>query len=337
MNGLDDLQSMTFEHFAELLEVSYLSSSNLSYVNPKISVSIGLSSAIPELIIDEYRKQTFDEDSLKIEATSLGINSTKLAELIAIRNSWLGYISDFKNTELTFEEVKANASHEILLSYLILSSNKWTNHPWVVNEINTFEDYDHEAHFQRWYEMGTKAAERSKNTPDIKHFIDLYENQNMPIRSWLEVDADPAKYDIKRAKKRIAELHSEIEDQESIINQAMPKIRALKKVEKASIGHPKRTEEQQERSDIAKKFVGQWVNSLMDTLSIGSCGELAKILGGEKMTWWRWKNNKTLPPLRLLEPLLNLKIKSGKQEGVKLCDVQTNPSLRNLISLIELI
>jgi len=121
----------------------------------------------------------------------------------------------------------------------------------------------------------------------------------------------------------------------------MRPIRKLKKSEKASIkklpGRPKETEEQKERSDIAKKFVAQWVNSLMDALSISSCGELAKVVGGQKMTWWRWKNEETLSPLKHLQPLLNTLIISGEYKGTIVCDIKTAPSLNDLVELVALV
>lgn len=339
MNGLDDLLGMSIEHFAEQLEVTSWSGLRKSYLNRGGHESVFLdikwrSGGFEELISDEFYGQRFDYDELLPIANELNISVIhKIAEMLAIRNAWIDYYKKkIDNPYLSIEELRTTISHDISFSFLILSSSRWWEHPWVLEQICLCAQH----------QAGDRAIIQAKEiqveeNPDIRYFIQEFKSQDNGFTTELEIDAYGAKYDVKHAKKRIADLHSEIKGQESIINQAMPKIRELKKVEKASIGHPKRTEEQQERSDIAKKFVGQWVNSLMDTLSIGSYGELAEILGGEKMTWWRWKNNKTLPPLRLLDPLLNLKIKSGKQKGVKLCDVQTTPSLRNLISLIELI
>lgn len=347
MTMVVDMQDMPFEHFVELIEPMWLSSCTVSYVEPHYSHTIILNPVLQLEIPEEFHKQIFDNDYLQPIASNLGIGLNKLAELLALRNAWIAYIQEAEISKYSFDEIKAKLTNEIAASYLLLTSKKWFEHPWIQEQINQsdiqevnansphpLDDPDRQAHYQAWME---------DQLNDINYCINMFESEKNRFKSFFEVDADSAMQDIKRAKKRIAELHSEIEDQESIINQAMPKIREIKRVGKTTInepGHPKRTKEQQERSDIAKKFVGKWVNSLMDVLSIDSCSELAREVGGQKitkMTWWRWKNNETLPPLRLLYTLLNSKVKSDGQKTVKLCDVQTTPSLRNLISLIELI
>jgi hypothetical protein len=104
-------------------------------------------------------------------------------------------------------------------------------------------------------------------------------------------------------------------------------------------GRPKisENEDQQQRRDVAMKYVEQWVGSLMSVLAITSCGELAKVVSGQKMTWWRWLNKEMLPSSSSLESLLDVKVKGVEYPNTKLRDIRTSPALIDLISLIELV
>lgn len=154
-----------------------------------------------------------------------------------------------------------------------------------------------------------------------------------------EMNADLAEHDIRRAKKKIRELMDEIERQEASIRNARRIISRFKTTDgqKRLPGRPKADPASQWRQVTARRFVAQWVESLKAALSIKSSGELAQLAGGNKMTWWRWGNQEAVPTPRLLEALLNVKIKSGELKGIALCDIQTSPSLTRLIDLVELV
>jgi len=154
-----------------------------------------------------------------------------------------------------------------------------------------------------------------------------------------EMDADLAEHDIRRAKNKIRELMAEIERQEASIRNARRIISKFKAIDgqKRLPGRPKADPASQWRQATARRFVAQWVESLKAALSIKSSGELAQLAGGNKMTWWRWGNQEAVPTPRLLEALLNVKIKSGELKGTALCDIQTSPSLTRLIDLVELV
>lgn len=156
-----------------------------------------------------------------------------------------------------------------------------------------------------------------------------------------EMDADWAEMNIRQAKKKIRELMAEIDRQEAIIRGER---RVIAKASKIASQSPRKQgrpsiasgSNKQWRQAIAKKFVAQWVESLMSALSVQSCDELARVAGGNKMTWWRWKSQEALPTLRRLEPLLDATIKSGELQGTALRDIQTTPHLSRLIALLEL-
>jgi hypothetical protein len=158
----------------------------------------------------------------------------------------------------------------------------------------------------------------------------------------LERDADFATADIKQAKIKIQELYAALEEQEAAITTAK---RAIKKFQNsrnaakcASPGRPKLSDAQDiQRREWALNFVSQWVGSLMTALSIDSCGELSREVCGQKMTWWRWLNKEMLPSGDSLRSLLDVKIKSGEHQNTKLRNVQTSPSLADLITFVDLV
>lgn len=192
------------------------------------------------------------------------------------------------------------------------------------------DDFDYHQH---WIE---------KQEADIDFCLDEFKSQKWAYNETTtteEMDADLAERDIRRAKKKIRELMDEIERQEASIRNARRIISRFKAIDgqKRLPGRPKADPASQWRQATAKKFVAQWVESLKFALSIKSSGELAQLTGGNKMTWWRWGNQEAVPTPRLLEALLNVKIKNGELKGTALCDIQTSPSLIKLINLVDLV
>jgi hypothetical protein len=81
----------------------------------------------------------------------------------------------------------------------------------------------------------------------------------------------------------------------------------------------------------------------MSCLSVNSLGELARVLGGDNMKcgqptiWWRRQKQDTLTSSNSLVDLLDVVIQSGDYyKGTKLRDLQTNPTLTDLIDLVKL-
>lgn len=342
MSEFIDGHGLTFAKFVEGVIPKCISRDSLSFVNPQKSYQVLLVSKIQ--IPGKLYSQRFDESYLLPIATGLGFSLKKTAKVMALRNAWIAYFQESGISQTLANEIRLIKTNEIVADYIILTSAKWSEHPWMHHAedfVSLAEDFvslaeardDYE--WDRWYEDGVRSGE-------IWFTINEFRcHKGMKVySSVLEKNADYAAEDVKLAKKKIQELHAEVEMQEAIIREAMKPIRKFQNSErtldKKAPGRPI-IAEQQQRRDIAMKFVEQWVGSLMSTLSITSCGELAKMVCGQKMTWWRWLNKETLPSSISLEPLLNVKIKSGEYQSTKLSDLQTTPALIDLITLVDLV
>lgn len=346
INGL----ALPFERFVAQINPIWSAGVTISFVHPQHSYSVHLIGSIANEVPEKVRRQSFDEQYLMPIAKGLGLDQKNTAILLALRNAWIAYFQESKVSKISVNEIRLLMTHELAIDYVVLMSNKWFEHPWIREQISHYQaEVPPVSLFDE--KICAMHYQARKETPkDINYFINAFRNQKgayTTSTTLLEMDADDAGYDIKRAKKRIrelhAELHVEIEKQEAIIREATKPIRKFQNYERAlkkrAPGRPKISEmsEQQERRNIATKFVAQWVSSLMSALSIPSCGELAKMVGGQKMTWWRWQNNKTLPPSSYLESLLDLEIKKGEHKSTKLRDIKTAPLLTDLISLVDLV
>lgn len=344
INGL----ALPFDRFVVQADPRWGASCTLSFLNPQHSHSVHLIGSIASEVPENARGQRFDEQYLLPISKELELDLKNTAILLALRNAWIAYFQESKVSRLSVNEIRLLMTHELAIDYVVLMSDKWFEHSWIreqishyqaeVPPVSLFDEKICAMHYQAWKEK----------PKDINYYIKDFRNQKgayTTSTTLLEMDADDAGYDIRRAKKRIrelhAELHVEIEKQEAIIREATKPIRKFQNYERAlkkrAPGRPKETREQQEHRATAKNFVSCWIQSLMDALSASSCGELAKIAGGQKMTWWRWLNKETLPSAPFLESLLNVEIKSGRGRGTKIRDVQTNPSLSDLITLVDLI
>lgn len=346
MSKFIDGLALPFEWFVNHADPKCISSASLSFVNPQLSYLVKLTGKISCEVPEKARSQCFDEHYLLPIANELGLDLKKAAILIALRNAWVFYFQENEISKISVNEIRLLMSNEIATEYVVLTSNKWSEHPWMQEQINQPQTEDQSVstmrladpitamHHQTWIEI---------QEDDINFCINEFRYQKVAFTSFLEVDADYAERDIKQAKKRIRELHAEVEKQEAIIRAATRPIRKFQNHEKAlkkrAPGRPKISEmkDQQWRKDIAKNFVAKWVSSLMTTLSITSCDELAKIVGGQKMTWWRWKNKETLPPSSYLNPLLDVQINSGEHKNTKLRDMPSVPALIDLITLVDLV
>lgn len=345
MSELIDENGLTFARFVESVVPKCISRDSISFVNPQRTYRVILISSKVKISGKEC-SQCFDEHYLLPIADELGLNLTKTAKLMALRNAWIAYFQESGISQTLVSETQSLTTNEIAMDYIVLTSAKWSEHPWMGehpwihqpegNYVSLAEAWDH----QRW-----QAWIETQEEDEINSCINDFYNQRLKkvYTSLLEKNADYAEHDIKLAKKRIQELHAEVEMQEKIIKEAMKPIRTFQNYErtlmKRAPGRPKISDmkEQQQRRDIAMKFVAQWISSLMSTQSISSCGGLAKLVGGQKMTWWRWLNKETLPLSSYLESLLDVKIKNDEHISTKLRDIQTTPALIDLIKLVELV
>lgn len=335
-------QGLSFARFVEYVIPNCSSISSLSFVNPQKIYKVMLVSKVN--IGNDY-VQMFDENYLQPIAHELGLNLVKTAKLVALRNAWITY---FQKSEIPLALVKENqllAMNELVMDYVALTSAKWTEHPRLTNCLGLFPENDDCVSTAETWDRHQWQQWLKDREDEIWSCINDFRNQKQTkvYTSLLDKDADYAANDIKLAKKRIQELHAAIEEQEAIISAANRPIRKFLNSErtltKKAPGRPKVADmkDQQKRRDVAMKYVEQWVRSLMSVLSITSCGELANMVSGQKMTWWRWLNKEMLPSSSSLESLLDVKIKGGEYQNTKLRDIQTSPALIDLITLVELI
>jgi hypothetical protein len=342
VNNSTDEKNLTFGRFIEEVIPKCTYHNSISIVNPQKTYRVMLVSKIR--IGDEY-VQSFDEHYLQLMTKELGFNITKTAKIIALRNAWIAY---FQEGDIPLSLVQRECfkiTNEIVKDYIALTSSKWTDHPRIKsigcaypdddNIVTQAESWD-DHHWDNWYK---------EQEGEIWHAINEFRLQKdkKAYSSELDMNADLATNDIKLAKKKIQEFMAAIEEQEAIIGLAKRHIykfyNSKDAKNKKAPGRPKLSEfdDQQRRRAVAMEFVEKWINSLMTTLSVSSCGELAKMVGGNKMTWWRWLNKEMLPSSASLEALPDEKIRIGECQNTKLRNVNTSPALVDLITLVALV
>jgi uncharacterized coiled-coil protein SlyX len=338
-----------FENFANLVSITCGISEEISFLHDSKKYSVNFIGEFAEDLPDTARKQIFESEYLQPIAVELGVSLSKTSKLMAYKNAWIGLYQKRQIENLPYSQLVSKIMNQAIADYLVLTSNSWFTHPWIQNQINQSEDKEFNfptnltilrddpnwgLYYQTWSE---------DKIHDIRYCIDIFLNEDDACNSWLEVSAREAEYDVIRANKKIEELNNQIKEQREVLAKAKEPINKLKehniKNKKTAPGRPST---QSARYDISKKFVAKWVESLMFNLSVSSIGELARVLGGDKMKcgqptiWWRRLNKKTLASAESLEQLLEVKIDNGKHKGVRLCDVPTTPSLIDLIKLTEL-
>jgi hypothetical protein len=341
--------ALTFARFVESAVPKCQIRDSMSFVNPHRTYQVRLLGSAKVKIPYKEQSQFFDEHYLMPIANELGLNLKQAAKLMALRNAWIANFQESEVLQILGNEIRLLITDEIARDYIVLTSVNWSKHPWMRKHPWMYQekgtDYVSLAealHCQQWAEYADKENQKEE---DINFVINNFRRQkrNKSYASLLEKNADFAEHDIKLAKKRMHELHAEIEGQAAIIDVAMKPIRKFQNHERALKkrvpGRPKisENEDQQQRRDVAMKYVEQWVGSLMSVLAITSCGELAKVVSGQKMTWWRWLNKEMLPSSSSLESLLDVKVKGVEYPNTKLRDIRTSPALIDLISLIELV
>lgn len=197
---------------------------------------------------------------------------------------------------------------------------------------------------------------------DIKLMIMDFQHTKEGFKSFEEIDAYRAQREINLAQRKIRELQLEIAKQEGLILQAERTIRKFKKhvqVEKnaKSRGRPESSEY---NVTLGKKFVSQWVKSLMEALDVKSCQKLEELIcphttklefnkatnKSEEKTissraternWRRWLKGEAIPNYNTFVILLSTKIDFGKCKGQLLQDIPTTPNSDDLQTLLRFI
>lgn len=185
------------------------------------------------------------------------------------------------------------------------------------------------AHFEAW---------QKEKENDIDYRTEEFDVDN---RFWTEFEwkAHDAQSKIYIAKQRIQELREEIEKQERLIRGEEKIVRRFRQHKKLiSNNTASRPPRSQDREDVVKKFVSQWVQSLMTILDVSNCAALERAIPGSiDRTWRRWLNGKAVPTYNHVSDWLELEINNGRSKGKKLKDVVTEPKHAQLLTLIRLI
>ncbi len=346
MKELIDGFELTFGRFVEqIYPVASQQQDSNSFINPERKFrTMLISTRTSKLSLNEKEfVHSYDESYLLPIADELGINPIKALKIIALRNAWISYFQRSSFSEVLLSGTAELMQSEISKDYILLTSKNWVKHLWIQKQIHAPESCPWVSVAEQCYHAEWEAG-MSSEKDNIFYAIGDFRSHMKSYSNDIEKNADLAKNDIKRAKNTIQELRDEIKKQDAIIELATRPIAKYqyraKLSKKNPPGKPKVSDnkELQERHEIAKKFVARWTSSLMDILEIESCDKLAKFIAGSKMTWWRWLNQETLPTSKSLRPLLNVKIKkTGDFQGKKLREIQTSPSLLDLVTLIELV
>ena len=349
MSMLYDGLSIPFKFFAESLKSTWIESvPYLSCFETDDVYSIYLSGKLANELPEKVINQSFKESYLKPIATELNISLRKTAKLIALRNAWVANFQERELPQILFHQLGSQLNNEIAVDYVVLTSNSWIQHPWIEDQIEQEDSvdllivkpYTPEELAIRYEFMKLDLEKKIQN---IEFCINLFKSQNGSYKSLLEADADYAKHDVQRADKRVLELQDELAEQEKIIRAATKVIRKFRDTERLLNnrlpGRQEKTEEELERIEIAKRFVSQWVISLKNVLEVNNCSELAKTIGSQRMILGRWENKKALPTISSLRTISKNTIKFGKYAGTntKLYEIQTTPTLINLMNLIEIV
>jgi hypothetical protein len=206
-------------------------------------------------------------------------------------------------------------------------------------------------------EANTEAQEG-----DIKLMIDVFRAAKNGFQSFEEVEAYQAQGEINQAQRKIRELQLEIERQENLIRQAEKSIRKFKRSsqQEKNVKGRGRPESSEYNVTIGKKFVSQWVKSLMEALDVKSCQKLEELIcphttklefnnatnkteektipsRATERNWRRWLKGEAIPNYNTFVILLSTKIDFGKCKGQLLQDIPTAPNSNDLQTLLRFI
>lgn len=197
---------------------------------------------------------------------------------------------------------------------------------------------------------------------DIKMTIMTLNHEKNRWKSFEEMGACKAQMKITFAQRKIRDLQKEIEDQEEIIREEEEIISSFKKhdqLEKNTKGKG-RPAQSEYNASIAKKFVSQWVKSLMEALDVKSCQKLEELIcayttilkfnpktnkrevkiissRATERNWRRWLKGEAVLNYNTFIILLSTKIDFGKCKGQLLQDVPTTPNSDDLQTLLRFV
>lgn len=202
------------------------------------------------------------------------------------------------------------------------------------NILNAKKAFDIESFEKEYFEL-------LENDPE--HWADEFE-----FHEWKYVDPDNqtgrARLEMLAAQQKIQELLEEINQQEAIVRNCQrvirkrSRLRQLLKESSAGRGRPERPKA---REKIVKKFIVEWVASLMDALQVKGCGAKGGLEGVVSTTsernWRRWSKGDAIPSYSTFINLLQSQITAGQHTGKLLCDVPVKPTHKQISRLLQFI
>lgn len=367
-----------FEQFAELVKSSWMSQLEINESPELISYTAFLEGEIAEALPRHYQRQRFLENDLEPICKLLNIEFEIAAQVLAMRNAWLGLFENYVNLKIRNEEKNTIISKDnvkAVTDFLILNSPFWTEHHNISEvvaslvaeqvRVNSKIEEDRKQNVANGHNPAFIALlnkNREKSLEDIEFCIDEFHLEDNKFKSFEEMDAWNAQLEINKAQRKIRELQQEVGRQENSIRQAdetILKFKRLALVEKNAKGRG-RPESSEYNVAIGKKFVSQWVKSLMEALDVKSCQKLEELIcpyttklefnkainkteertipsRATERNWRRWLKGEAIPNYKTFEILMGTKIDFGKCKGQLLQDMPTTPNSNDLQTLLRFI
>lgn len=153
-------------------------------------------------------------------------------------------------------------------------------------------------------------------------------------------DAEWAQLEINSANQRIRELNEELARKKEYVitlNRLILHYKGLVNSAKSKKrGRPARLFH---REYIIKTVFSRWVDSLMASLEVNSCGAkggLEYMLPNvQERTWRRWVNGESVPPYSTFDNLLDEVITSGKYARQPLFKIPVNPTHDQVLTMLQ--
>lgn len=372
------MSDLNFVEFAMNIKSSWSSQLEINEVPQVTSYTTFLDGELAKDLPKHHQAQKFFKSDLESICKLLSIEFEIAAKLMALRNAWLGQYENCINQKIQNGEqnkIVGKDNEKAVADYLILKSSFWAEHNRVSEVVALLNE--EQARIDSTIEAGRKQSfansqnpefiallrkERERNFEDIEFCISEFDLEDNKFKSLEESDAWYAQLEINKAQRKISELKQEIEKLEVVMAQSERVIRRYKTANNEmntykAKGRPANSEF---RVNVGKKFVSNWVISLMEILEVKSCQKLEQLISpystkleSDKNTgilqeitvsskaternWRRWLNGEATPNYNTFVILMSTKIEFGKFSGKYLQEIPTNPDSSQLQALLRFI
>jgi len=307
----------------------------------------------------------FSDLELRQTTPALGLDprsqadNCKAAQLLAIRNAWLGAIQHHCQQADAAGQPRM-LDNDVADDFVRTTCN-WQQHPWVqesvrqhiiekstppagtidlsapLSELARPADQVIHSHFVplSLLEQARLALEKS----DISCWLNKFESDDWAWSSKFEIYARDAQSDIDIAHRKIKGLQEIIDKQRSLI-QGFERVVRMNKRRAAELGEPDkpgRPRKSPERQEIALRFTARWVLSLMEGLEVNNSAQLGVMVSNSsERNWRRWLTGQSVPTIKSLLALQAEKITQGRFKGQPFQAIETDPSFDEMLMLIRL-